>query len=58
MAPGIDEKNMVFAPKNVCFPPYFPASMVFGGKWKNPNKGGVRLELGGVRVVVALYYEQ
>ena len=23
MARGIDEKNMVFAPKNVCFPPGF-----------------------------------
>ena len=37
MAPGIDEKNMIFAPKNVCFPPYFPASMVFRGKLKNPK---------------------
>ena len=34
IASGIDEKNMVFAPKNVCFPPYFPALMVFKGKWK------------------------
>ena len=31
MAPGIDEKNMFFAPKNVCFPSYFR------GKWNNPK---------------------
>ena len=24
MAPGIDEKNMVFAPNNACFSPYLP----------------------------------
>ena len=34
MAPGIDEKNIVFAPKNVCFPPYFPG---FRGKRSSPN---------------------
>ena len=39
LALGIDEKNLIFAPKNVCFPPYFPASMVFTGKWKSPKLG-------------------
>ena len=26
---------MIFAPKNACFSPYFPASRVSKGKWKN-----------------------
>ena len=37
MASGIDEKNMIFAPKDACFSLYFPASMVLRGKWKSPK---------------------
>ena len=64
MAPGIDERNIVFAPNNVCFPQYFPAPMIsavtgraLGSGFKGecePSGGGVRLELGGVRVVAAM----
>ena len=37
MAPGIDEKNMIFALKYACFPACFSSSNNFRGKSLNPK---------------------